>query len=538
MMRQRSNNITTSGNSQQSSTSGAGCTHDFSSSDDEEEQRIQASYPPSETEQQLQQHVQQTRHIDACFSRMFAFLRQHVNVPRLWKTFLSGGNAIDQWWVHALTISVAAVLTYSYNNSDSHTNVQIAIMSVIVLVGATPLGATHVLATSIGAFVGGQSIIGATGEDLALDISPPTITSYGWLLLLAITVAWVWRYIVKWKILDGYGGRLGTTTFLGMNLVMCTVWGPLGVVDWNRYYFGFVRDVHVAEEADNPLASAWTWTGQVELALGYVAAVVWLAAISGAVRIWNDRCIQKWHHDKNNNSSDESRSEAPPKPLNNVLIPSVLALSSMLIVNMAQYEHAPGIYNGFAVGAYVGMASLQKIESILHFTSVGLVAAGWGLALTPVFVGFAGKAGFTAMCGHVTHRLILEPMIKNFWIRRRQQQQQREDDEAEERRRSHAISETREKPDGIQRHHDHRDDSDEHERKHPQHPSIEVVNYTKQQRRQQQRLLHRQQQEEIKKQQQAAPLHHRAWVAQSDHWEHPKLDDTAISHDSEEDGKS
>ena len=43
------------------------------------------------------------------------------------------------------------------------------------------------------------------------------------------------------------------------------------------------------------------------------------------------------------------------------------------------------------VGAYVGMASLGKISSIKQFAFVSLLAAGWGLALTPFFVGFAGS---------------------------------------------------------------------------------------------------------------------------------------------------
>ena len=50
-----------------------------------------------------------------------------------------------------------------------------------------------------------------------------------------------------------------------------------------------------------------------------------------------------------------------------------------------------GAFTGFAVGSYVAMASLQKISSILKFAFVSLLAAGWGLTLTPFFVGFAGS---------------------------------------------------------------------------------------------------------------------------------------------------
>jgi hypothetical protein len=538
MMRQRSagynNTNATSGNRSASAAAAEGSTYDFSSSDDDdEEQRIQASHPPSDDEQHQQ-------YPSAFFPHTIPFLPQHLprSCKNLWNTFCSGGNAADQWWVQALTITLAAIFTYSYNNNNGggeghQTNVQIAIMTVIVLVGATPFGSTHVLTTAIGAFAGGHNIIGATGEEEILAGMPPTLASYGWLCLLALAVSWVWRYIVKWKILDGYGGRLGTTTFLGTNLVMCTMWGPLGVVDWNRYYLGFLQVILVADEADNPkLATAWTWTEEAELVIGYVGAVVWLSAISGGTRLWNDRSIQQWNRD-NKNVSNEPSSSPPPQPLNNVLIPCAWALFSMLMINMTQYQHAPGIYNGFAVGAYVGMASLQKIESIPHFASVGVVAAAWGLALTPIFVGFAGKAGFTAMCGHATHRLVLEPLVKNFLIRRRQQQQQQQEEDEERLRRCREASEGHEELQAFRSQHDDHHEGTDHDKK-PPHPSIEVVNYTKQQRRQQQRLLHRQQQQEEKERQQSAPLHHRAWVAQSDHWEHPKLDETTKSHDDEE----
>jgi hypothetical protein len=519
----------------------ASSSSDHDDDDDDEEQRIQTSHPPIQEEQRLPHHdLFSSNHNNDNNTNIIHLLQQqqqqqrqqHIHLARLlsknlWNIFLSGGNTTDQWWVHLISISITAILTYSFNNSGGQINVQIAIMTVIILVGAT--APTHISTAAIGAFVGGQNIIGATNDLEPLATTSPTVVSYGWLLLLALIVSWLWRYTVQWKILDGYAGRLGTTAFVGMNLVMDTMWGPLRVVAWNRYYLGFQHVIHVADEADNPsLASAWTWTEQAELVAGYVGGVVWLATISGATRIWNDRYIQQWYQQQQNNraSNTTSTPNQPPQTLNNVLVPCLWALFSMMVTNMTQYQHAPGIYNGFAVGAYVGMASLEKIGSILHFASVGLVAAGWGLALTPIFVGFAGKAGFTAMCGHATHRLILEPVVKNFRIRRLQQQQQQQQQQEEDERREHMEdSDCREELQSLKRHqqqpHDH-DNSGHFEKRHHHHPTIEVVNYTKQQRRQQQRLLHRQQQH-----QQTTPLHHRSWVAQSDHWEHPKLDESS-----------
>mmetsp|Transcript_13223 Transcript_13223/g.24026 ORF Transcript_13223/g.24026 Transcript_13223/m.24026 type:complete len:363 (+) Transcript_13223:112-1200(+) len=275
------------------------------------------------------------------------------------------------WWVQCLTIYFAASLTYSYNNVGNSTNVQIAIMTVVTLVGATPFASTHLISTAIGAFVGGQNIIAATG--LIEDNNVIFASNYLWLLLLSSVVGFVWCFVInsRLKILDGYSGRLGTTTFIGMNLVMVTTYGPAGVVDWDRYYYGFVHMIHIGEEdASFSLASAWKWTEEAELAVGYVFSVLWLGVVAGGTRILHNNYVQQ------SIKAGFSSNEQPPAPLNNVLVPVIWALLSMLMINATQYKHAPGLYNGFAVGSYVAMSSLQKIPSISKFASVSFLAAG------------------------------------------------------------------------------------------------------------------------------------------------------------------
>ena len=288
-------------------------------------------------------------------------------------------------WVQILTIYIAAVLTYSYNNGGDHsTNVQIAIMTVITLVGASPIASTHLIPTAIGTFVGGQNIIGSTG--LMEGNTDIPASNYLWLMLLSIVVDLVWYFIInnpRLKILDGYAGRLGSTTFLGMNLTML-IFCSVGVTDWNRYYYGIIHAIHIAEEdASTTLATdIWIWSEEVELALGYVLSAVWLGASAGAIRILHNNYVQRCKVDA---------MHTPPAPLNNVSFPVLWALLCMLIINATQYKHSPGLFNGFAVGAYVAMASLQKISSISQFIIISSLAALWGLALTPFFVGFAGS---------------------------------------------------------------------------------------------------------------------------------------------------
>lgn len=269
-----------------------------------------------------------------------------------------------------ITIFVAAFLTYSYDNVGSKANVQVSIMTVIIIFGASSFCRSHLIPAAIGAFVGGQNVIAAMADNENTIYA----TNYLWLLLLSVVVGLVWCFVVTpFKILDGVAGRLGTTTFIGMNITMLFFFGPLGVVQWERYILGVYQVIFMAEEDTRlDISNAWKWSEEAELAIGYFLSVVWLGIAGGAIRI------------AHNNTH-------PPEPLNNVLTPCLIALTSMLLVNSASYEHAYGLYNGFAVGAYVAMASLQKIPTVMKFTLVSCTAAIWGLALTPFFVGFPGS---------------------------------------------------------------------------------------------------------------------------------------------------
>lgn len=289
-----------------------------------------------------------------------------------------------QLWVQILTIYTTAILTYGYNNSQLegiHTNVQFAIMTVITLVGASPLMSTHLIPATIGVFTGGHNIIGSVGL-LMEDEIEVTWRNYAWLLLLASVVAFVWQFLAKYKLFDGYSGRLGTATFIGMNLAML-IFAPSGLVSWDRYYYGLVQVLNSAQDSI-PLSRAWI--EEAELAAVYVIAVVFIGVVGGGTRVLHNSYIKRLE-----TANDESCSKELPRALNNIVLPVLYALISMLLVIVSGYKHAPALFNGFAVGSYVAMASLQKIPSIRMFALVSLFAAGWGLALTPFCVGFPGS---------------------------------------------------------------------------------------------------------------------------------------------------
>jgi hypothetical protein len=86
-----------------------------------------------------------------------------------------------------------------------------------------------------------------------------------------------------------------------------------------------------------------------------------------------------------------------------VLVPCKLALFFMMIVNCTEYKNRTALYNGFAAGAYVAMASEARLPLIVAFAIAGTFAGLWGLLLSPFFLDFGRNDGFTAMMGYSTY---------------------------------------------------------------------------------------------------------------------------------------
>lgn len=418
-----------------------------------------------------------------------------------------------KWWVQCISIYIAAFLTYSYYNTGLHraANLQIAVMTVIVLVGSSPFQ-SHVVPATLGAFVGGQNIILATSDN-ENTIYP---INYVWLLLLSVVVGLVWYFCMSTGLLNGSSGRLGTTTFIGMNITMLLFFGPLGVVKWDRYVYGLYNVVNVGEEDTTlSLDNMWKWTKEAELAIGYFLSVVWLGSVGGAIRISHNNYVLYRVRMKKH----------APVPLHNVLVPALIALTSMLLINATGYKHASGLYNGFAVGSYVAMASLHKIPTIKKYILVSCMAGVMGLMLTPFFVGFAGKSGFTAMLGHQSYDIV-ETLVKKCrrqkWRRqviKRQEQEENQMQHDEEGYTQQTLQPAPtqddvddESPALLQHYHSHT-------------PRRENSVLLKHQRRQQHRLKHYQDQKQGSEVGNHSPvLQHRGWsVAQadtSDGWHH------------------
>jgi hypothetical protein len=98
------------------------------------------------------------------------------------------------WAARCLATIVACFLTYSLINQGEQIDLQIAIMIVIVLAGAT--FPQLIAAAACGAFAGGQHLM--------------TIPSYSWLLLLSCVTAMTWLWVASFNILLGFSGRLAS----------------------------------------------------------------------------------------------------------------------------------------------------------------------------------------------------------------------------------------------------------------------------------------------------------------------------------------
>jgi hypothetical protein len=141
-----------------------------------------------------------------------------------------------------------------------------------------------------------------------------------------------WLWVASFNILLGFSGRLGTTTFLAMNITMLVFLAPSGAVPWSQY---------------GDVQATWEERLTEEKSIVYVVSAVFLASLGGAFRL----------HAK--------------LPVNPVLVPCTLALFFMMIVNGTEYENRSTLYNGFAVGAYVAMTSEARLPSIAAFFNSG-----------------------------------------------------------------------------------------------------------------------------------------------------------------------
>ena len=258
-------------------------------------------------------------------------------------TITSRGKDRLKHVAEVFTVISSCFLTYTISNHEPSLPAVIsqAVVIMMSLVAFPEMSA----ASAAGAFAG-----------MANSVS---IINYGWLCLLSIVVSVMWLTFNRYKLLVGYGGRIGTCAFISMNIVSVIAMLS-GKVPWTLY--GDINDM---------------WAQRLELTtsiLSVIASAI-LCGSAGAIRLYSR------------------------VPLNPIQAPTILVLFCMLILEPATSSQLKQISNGLAVGGFVSMASTQNLPTVLDFTMAGFAGGLFLLLLSPFFEGFGGRDGFSSFCG-------------------------------------------------------------------------------------------------------------------------------------------
>jgi hypothetical protein len=298
----------------------------------------------------------------------------------------------SHWAFQVVATITACFWTYALMNGNGNDNdvvvqwdAQIVIMVVLVLTGvACPV--------DMFAPVGVGVFAGAVPRSSVV----PTYTA---LLVLSLVSAVVWRIVAYTRFLAGFGGRMGTTTFLAMNITAVFFLIPFGYMPggWNSY-----GQPNWTTGSDH----TFDW----DTAIVLVCSTTFLSVAGASFRIQAQKATPALHP---------------------FLTPCAVALACDLLVAAATPANhrllASSAYLGFSVGSYVAMAALSNLpHNEADFFVAGLAAGLIGVLIEPFFVEFAGKAGFTAFLGYSTYKYIIMPLGQFLLLRCTDLQQQRQ----------------------------------------------------------------------------------------------------------------
>ena len=206
--------------------------------------------------------------------------------------------------------------------------------------------------------------VGVFSGMAALSILP----NWGWFTLLAVSASALWVIFVRFNLLVGFGGRLGTAVFICENFVIAVIVAPSKAVPWS--VFGTSQRTYA-------LLLSWQQ-----------ALCVLISAPVSAVLSFKSRLLG---HSMEN-------------PVTGA---NVTALLLMLIVTSAAESGSNGtpwlwmneVLQGIAIGSFVGMAATDRLPGgTIDFTLAALLSAGFLILFTPFFEGFV-IMGFEAFLG-------------------------------------------------------------------------------------------------------------------------------------------
>lgn len=192
--------------------------------------------------------------------------------------------------------------------------------------------------------------------------SPSIIPNYFYLTLLLLLLSIIWLSFLRYKILEGYGGRLGTTVFLATNLLLPALIIPTTSVNWA---------VYGAPTRTYPSSIAW------QSALCTITASPFTAVLTLALRLGG-------------------RNLSNPVLAGN--LSALLLTLPVVAIATSTFEFTDGLLEGVLIGSFVGMSGTDVIQNYIQFGAAGVLGAGWNLVFKPFFNGVV-ILGFEAMLG-------------------------------------------------------------------------------------------------------------------------------------------
>ncbi|GMH57247.1 hypothetical protein TL16_g02331 [Triparma laevis f. inornata] len=181
-----------------------------------------------------------------------------------------------------------------------------------------------------------------------------TLPNWAWFTLLACSSALMWALFLHFKVLVGFGGRLGTAVFICHNLVVSLIVAPANAIPWSVY--------------GSPLRT------YSDLVSWQYALSLIIAAPVGAVISFLFRNL----------------GQSMENPVTGA---NVAALLLMLVVTSATDSGGAWIWTtdvliGITIGSFVGMSSTDRLSGgIKDFILAALFAVGYLLIFTPFFEG-------------------------------------------------------------------------------------------------------------------------------------------------------
>jgi len=249
------------------------------------------------------------------------------------------------WLVQCMAMYTAAFLTHRYAHTGPKVGGNLAQATVVIL--ACQIAPQLSAPSAMGAYLGISST----------DVIP----RLEWLAVLCALGCVTWLLVSHFKVLVGFGGRIGITAFLTCHALQLLLAMPLGSVPWVRY-----GDVN----------TLWDATITAQKAVASLAGASFSATLAKLLR---------------------DTGGALENPITGATVASLLCF--LTLSSLPECRAMDDWMNGIGVGSFVGMASTERLPTTNAFTLAGLLAGCSALLLSPFCQGWAGFQGTAAFLG-------------------------------------------------------------------------------------------------------------------------------------------